>query len=364
MLSLLKSKPQQNTLRQLFNYQLGQGLTPILGAVRPAQQASLPRDFNFDAHLFHAQFGSSHYGVMIPDLPEPYRYLSFASVIAEPGAQITQASAKLSAYSPTDTATLVHSTALSTQAEAFRMYSVSQDLKFQQSPFRVDFAKDASLYEEAGIYRLVSALDDLKVDLSLTPTTALTWFAHSRWYQHFSLLMRYDGTISQQGHSVDVSGLCTLEHFKSASVSMLPKALGLQDISLPLTSFSYQVINLNAEEQLVLAFVGFAGQPAYTSVNYRHIDGTSIQYDHAYFEVIASKTEPMITLDGHAMEVPQSFCWTAHHEGVKVLDIVAVMDTPMCYGLAAGYVSSYQWTGEFQQLKAQGRGYVEFIDRR
>ena len=176
--------------------------------------------------------------------------------------------------------------------------------------------------------------------------------------------MQYEGTITQQGNTVQVSGLCTLEQFKSVAVSMLPKALGLQHLSVPLSSFSYQVINLNAEEQLVLAFVGFAGQPAYTSVNYRHIDGTSIQYDHAYFEVTASKTEPLITPDGHVMEVPQSFCWIAHHEGKKVLDIVAVMDTPFCYGLAAGYVSSYQWTGEVQQLKAQGRGYVEYIDRR
>ncbi len=364
MLPLLKSKPQKNTLRQLFNYQLGQGLTPILGAVRPAQQALLPRDYNFDAHLFHAQFGSTHYGVMIPDLPEPYRYLSFASVISEPGVQITQASANLSAYSATDTATLVHGTALSSQSEAFRIYSVPQELKFQQSPFRVDFAEDASLYEDQGIYRLVSHLDDLKVDLNLMPTHALTWFAHSRWYEHFSVLMQYEGTITQQDNTVQVSGLCTLEHFKSATVSMLPQVLGLNRFSLPLTSFSYQVINLNAEEQLVLAFVGFAGQPAYTSVNYRHIDGISIQYDHAYFEVTASKTEPLITPDGHVMEVPQSFCWIAHHQGEKVLDIVAVMDTPYCYGLAAGYVSSYQWTGTFQQVKTQGGGYIEFIDRR
>ena len=364
MLSLLKTKPQQNTFRQIFNYQLGQALAPVLGAVRPEQQARLPRDYNFDAHIFHSKFACTHYGVMIPDLPEPFRYLSYASVIGDPGVQITKVSPQLSAYGPAETATFVHGTALSDPHDAYRVYSISQDLKFQQSPFRIDYGADSTLLEEDGVYRLVSQLADLKVDLTLRPTDALTWFAYSGFYQHFSVLMHYQGRISQQGNTVEVSGLCTLEHCKAAAVSMLPKVLGLQQFSVPLTSFSYQVINLNESEQLVLAFVGFAGQPAYTSVNYRHVDGTTIHYDDASFEVTASKTEPLMTPDGYAMEVPQSFRWLVYHEGEKVLDLLAVVDTPYCYGLAAGYVSSYQWSGQFKQQKAEGRGYLEYIDRR
>lgn len=364
MLTLLKSTPQNKTVQQKVKYRLGQVGIKILGAVQADKQALLPRDYDFDAHIFHPQFASTHYGVMIPDLPEPYRYLSYASVIGDVGAKITKVSSHISPYTPQDTATSIHGTALSTTHEAFHVYSISQDLKFQQSPFRVDFAKDSSLYEEEGIYRLVSDLGDLKVDLTLSATNALTWFAHSMFYQHFSVLMRYTGTITQQGKTVEVHGLCTLEHWKAIAVSQLPKPLLSQDLSLPLTSFTYQVINLNEQEQLVLAFVGFAGQPAYTAVSYRHVDGISIQYDEACFDVVALKTESLITPDGYAMQVPQSFRWVVHHEGEKVLDILAVVDTPYCYGLAAGYVSSYQWTGEFKGQKAEGRGYLEFIDRR
>lgn len=64
------------------------------------------------------------------------------------------------------------------------------------------------------------------------------------------------------------------------------------------------------------------------------------------------------------MEVPQSFRWVVNHAGEKVLNLLAVVDTPYCYGLAAGYVGSYQWIGEFKGQKAEGRGYLEFIDRR
>lgn len=364
MHSYLSSTPRNHTVQQKVKYRLGQVGTKLLGAVTPEQQADLPRDYNFDAHVFHPKFACTHYGVMISDLPEPYRYLSYASVIGDPGISIVNVSEKISPYGALDTATLVHGTAISNQKEAFRVYSAEKDLKFQQSPFRVDYAEDSSLYEEDGVYRLVTNLDDLKVDLTLTPTDALTWFAYSSLYEHFSILMRYTGTLTQQGKTVEVSGLCTLEHCKASSVSKLPKGLGLQHLHLPLTSFSYQVINLNDEEQLVLAFVGFAGEPAYTAVSYRHVNGTSIQYEQAVFEVVALKTESLMTPDGYAMEVPQSFRWVAHHAGEKVLEILAVVDTPYCYGLAAGYVTSYQWTGEFNGKKAEGRGYLEFIDRR
>ena len=364
MHSLLSSTPRNYTIQQKVKYRLGQVGTKLLGAVAPEHQAELPREYDFDAHVFHSQFASTHYGIMIPDLPEPYRYLSYASVIGDVGAKITKVSPKLTDLAPENTATLVHGTALSETKDAYKIYDIQHQLKFQQSPFRIDFAEDSSLYEEDGNYRLVSNLADLKADLTLTPTDALTWFAHSSLYQHFSVLMKYSGTLTQQGKTIEISGLCTLEHWKAISVSMLPKQLLTHNLTLPLSSFSYQVINLNAEEQLVLAFISFAGEPAYTAVSYRHVDGTSIQYDQADFEVIALKTDPLITPDGYVMEVPQSFRWVVSHEGEKVLDLIAVVDTPYCYGLAAGYVTSYQWIGEFKRQKAEGRGYLEFIDRR
>lgn len=364
MHSLLSSTLQSRSVQQKLKYRIGQIGTKLLGAVAPHVQASLPRDYNFDAHVFHSQFASTHYGIMIPDLPEPYRYLSYASVIGNVGAKITKISPKLTNLAPENTATLVHGTALCDVKEAYRIYDIEYQLKFQQSPFRIDFAEDSALYEEDGSYRLVSNLEDLKVDLTLKPTDALTWFAHSFVYQHFSVLMHYEGTLTQQGKTIQISGLCTLEHWKVVALSMLPKVFLPPQFTLPMTSFSYQVINLNDEEQLVLAFVGALGQPAYTAVSYRHVDGRSTQYEQAEFEVIASKTESLMTPDGHAMEVPQSFRWVAHHEGEKILDILAVVDTPYCYGLAAGYVGSYQWTGEIKGQKAEGRGYLEFIDRR
>lgn len=361
---LLSSIPKNKTIQQKVKYRLGQVGSKLLGAVQPFKQKQLPHTYNFDAHIFSKQFVSTHYGVMIPDLPEPFRYMSYASVIGDVGANITKTSKKITNLSPEQTVTFVHGTALSTTKDAFKIYSLSEQLKFQQKPFQVQYAEDSTLSEEEDHFYLLTRMDDFEVDLILKPTKALTWFAYSRFYQHFSVMMEYKGTITQQGITENVKGLCTLEHFKSVAISMLPAKFTPQNLTMPMTSFSYQVINLNDQEQLVLAFVGFLGEPTYTAVSYRHIDGTSIQYDDAVFKVIALNIEPQVTPDGFVMQVAQSFQWVVQHENQKVLDMIGVVDTPYCYGLAAGFVSSYYWSGEFKGQKAEGRGYLEYIDRR
>ncbi len=135
-------------------------------------------------------------------------------------------------------------------------------------------------------------------------------------------------------------------------------------IQLPVKIFSYQVINLDECQQLLLAFICYEDQPILTAVYYRHIDGTSVQFNgDVLFEVLKNKAEPQITPDGYSMNVPETFKWIAYHNEQQILEIYAEVDTPYCYGLAAGFVSSYKWGGSFKGKQCQGRGYLEFIDR-
>ena len=364
MHSLLSSTAKTKNVHQKIKYVLGQVGGRVLGAVSPARQAKLPRVYNLNAHVFSRRFASTHYGIMIPDLPEPFRYMSYASVIGDVGADITKTSKKISMLLAEEIATFVHGTALSETKDAFKVYAISEQLKFQQQPFQIQYADDSSLTQEADHYHLVTHMNGLQVDLILKPTDAITWFSYGPFYQHFSVLMHYEGVIIQQGITRQVTGLFTLEHWKAVTLSMLPQKFLLNDFTLPMTSFTYQVINLNDQEQLVLAFVGFLGQPAYTAISYRHVNGTSIQYDDAHFEVTTLQEQAEITPDGFAMQVPKFFTWRAKHHGQWIVNIVAEVDTAYCYGLAAGYVTSYKWQGEFNQKIAEGRGYLEYIDRR
>ena len=365
MLPLLNSKMRPLTLKDRIKFKTGQFATQLLGAVTPERQAQLPHIYDLDAHVFSAFFSSTHYGIMIPDFPAPYQYLSCAAVIGDLGAPITHIPKSQTTLSANNRASLVHGTALSRSDQAYKIYNIEKDLKFQQQPFKVQFGHETVLDQRNGHYYLKTQRDDLTVDLVLTASPAITWFSHSVFYQHFSVLMHYEGYFKHFDQRVDVRGLCTLEHWKSISQSTLvPKQMLNDRACIALNAFSYQVINLNAEEQLVLAFICFAGQPAYTAISYRHVNGTSIQYDEAYFAVTHLHDKPEITPDGHVMYVPKLFTWQAKHQGQWVLNITAEVDTAYCYGLAAGYVAGYQWQGEFKQHSTTGRGYLEFIDRR
>lgn len=359
--SLIKTQSFKDKINRKFA-EISGGL---LGVVKPKRQQLLPKNYDLAPHLNYKQYGSTHYGVMIPDLPEPFRYLSWASVIGYVGFPITDSDYQLSKRGKGDTASLVHGTALSKVEDAFKIYSINDDLIFSKNPFEVNFNNHTSLKEVEGGYLLKTNRDDLQLELKLKPTKSMTWFAYGPFYKHFSVMMHYQGQIIQNGQTIEINGICTLESWKAISTSMLKNKFLVKHIQLPVKIFSYQVINLDSEQQLLLAFICYEDQPILTAIYYRHVDGISIQLNgNIVFEVTKNQTEHQVTPDGYKMRVPDTFKWVAHHDSEIILEIYAQVDTPYCYGLAAGFVSSYMWTGQFKGKKYKGRGYIEFIDRR
>lgn len=366
MKKLINSNRKRLNVREKINYNLGQIGIKILGAVPPEKQVCLPQNYNFDAHIFSKHFKSTHYGIMVPDLPDPYRYLTCTSIIGDIGVNVTHVPSNQTDLNPADTATLIHGTALTQQKNAYQILSIRDQILLKKEPFEVQYGDTTKIYVEDQKYYLETNRSDLKVKLEMTPTSALTWFSYNKIYQHFSVLMQYKGYFIENQKQVNISGLCTLEHWKCIGFStVLPKKILNDHLLLPLDSFSYQVINIDAEQQLVLVYTGFAQQPAYLTVSYRNINGTSIQYDgEIIFEVEELLSSALITPDGYQMDVPKSFKWIAYHQGKKVLNIHAIVDTEYCYGLGAGYVSSYSWNGKFEGTHLSGKGYLEYIDRR
>jgi|GEM_PF-308341 len=365
-MELINSQNPPQTIKDYYQAVMARSAHRLLGVVHPEDQSATPRLFQIKPHGHHWRYASTHYGIMIPNLPEPLRYMSFAAVVGYVGFAITDVKAGLSSLGKGDTASLVHGTALSSTAEAYRTYAIRDDLTFKAAPFSVGFSQTSTLMQIGDDFMLRTQRHDLEVMLTLTPIpAAISWFALSPLYHHFSNLMTYQGTITQHGQSYDVQGLCTLEHWNAVATSMSGSRWLTDHLQLPVNVFSYQVINLNAEEQLLLAYITYGDQPVLTSVYYRNIRGVSIQFDgETTFEVTAVQAEPLITPDGDAMSVPDTFVWRAHHQGKQVLELYATVDTPYCFGLAAGYVTAYQWHGTFRSQACTGRGYMEFIDKR
>ncbi|WP_228253477.1 DUF6670 family protein [Acinetobacter higginsii] len=318
-------------IKDIVNSKLAKFSGSLLGAVTPKKQSTLPKAFELSPHIDYKRYGSTHYGIMVPDLPEPYRYLSWASVIGYVGFPITDSEYQMSIRGKGDTASLVHGTALSSTEEAFKTYSIVDDIQFSEKPFSVIFNNETSLTEIDNGFLLTTKREDLQIEIHLVPTGAITWFAYGSLYKHFSVLMKYEGRMIQNDESIEVNGLCTLESWKAIATSMLKNQTLVNAIQIPVKIFSYQVINLDDEQQLVLAFICYEDQPILTSVYYRHIDGTSIQFNgDIRFEVTKNKVEPQITPDGYSMYVPETFEWIAYHDNLKILEIRAEVDTAYC----------------------------------
>ena len=65
------------------------------------------------------------------------------------------------------------------------------------------------------------------------------------------------------------------------------------------------------------------------------------------------------------MRLPQTFQWIIRDgDGVIFITILGEVDTPFTYGLGSGYVGAYQYSGSYNHRTIQGRGYIEYIDRR
>ena len=120
----VSSQSKNKVFKDKINQKIAKISGDLLGAVTSDRQDLQPKDYDLSPHTESRRYGSTHYGVMIPDLAEPYRYLSWASVLGYVDFPITDSEYQLSQRGKGDTASLVHGTALSTTDEAYRVYSV------------------------------------------------------------------------------------------------------------------------------------------------------------------------------------------------------------------------------------------------
>ncbi|WP_410209442.1 DUF6670 family protein [Aquirhabdus sp.] len=357
-------RPPQGIKDRLAN-KAAQSIAALFGIPKPGQQIPFPALALFSPHVDSLRFGSTHFGIMIPDLPAPHQFMSFASILGMLGVKIVDVDHAVSSDGPRHTALLVHGTA-QTPNDAFSSYGMKTDMDIKADGSLIRFGKDAELSGVYPNFKLKSQRDGFSTDINLTATGDITWFGHSPFYQHFSLLIRYDGTFTHHGKSIPITGLCTWEYWQAVSLYLPVNKLIPRRFKLGADFFTYQVINLNQETQLLLAYVAFLDRPLAKFAYIRTVGGGSQQLDaDVRFKVLTAQAEPAIAPDGFAMTLPQTFRWTiTSRTGESLFEINATVDTPMLYGLAAGYVGAYHWEGTRNGQPLTGRGYVEYIDQR
>lgn len=313
-------------------------------------------------HIRSRFYGWTHYGVMIPDLPEPHRFFSIMSIIGTPGALAFDNDHAL-VDRPRGNATVVCGTA-ATHPAHFGGYSIARDCDMAEDGSRIRFGQQVEITGRYPDYRIRAGWDGFALDIALTCTDKVSWFVKNPLYDHLSLLSHYQGVVRLGEETQDIAGACTFEYAACPSPYLLRERPLPERLKAPVDFFTYQIINFPDGEQLLLVQVMLAGRTLITAAYLRSPGEYSRTLRDTTFEVLTYQSEPAMSPDGKLMRLPRTFRWQAREAGQVVLDLTGTVDTPMTYGLGSGYVGGYHYTGMRRGEPVSGPGYIEYIDRR
>lgn len=308
------------------------------------------------------RFGWTHYGVMIPDLPEPHRFFSAMSLIGATGSLAFDNDHAL-ADEPRRNASVVVGTAASHPAH-FGNYSTDRDFMCRPDGSLMKFGDDLTLAGSYPEYRLTGRFGGVDVDLALTNTDTVTWFVRNPVYKHLSLLTEYRGRFSTAAGSTDVTGLCAFEYGACPSPYQLRSTPLPPALKAPLDLFVYQIVNLGPDDQVLLSHHCIGGTPFITTALHRsrHAYGRSL--GRAEFRVERYRDHPEPTPYGIPMRIPSVTRFTARDDRGVALDVRAELDTTLTFGLGSGFVTGFRHESTWRGEPISGRGYMEYIDRR
>ncbi len=328
-------------------------------------RVGLPEDTRFppsSTGLFTK--GASHYGIMIPDLPEPHRFLAHMVVIGATGFRAWDDNGAVDGPAR-GVAQLGWGTARSDPARSFHVFSADEtDLASDGGVLR--FGPDHLLALDFPTVRLRSSLDGLDVSLELQCTGDISWVADSGIYRHFSLLCLYEGTIAEGGSvPLEVSGTGTFEYGIGYLPYMdLPRMLPTP-FKVPADFFTYHVVDLGRGEQIVACAIGAFGDLTAGMAADLRVAGAGVHRigAEAEFVVTAFAPEPTGFAGRAEMVLPATFTWRFTHDDGTVSYLDGTVDTEWLYA-GMGYIAGYHWCGEVEGRLRSGRAYVEYSDRR
>jgi hypothetical protein len=331
----------------------------VVGATRP-DEGVLPAGPVFPPHLHSRRWAWTHYGVMIPDLPDPHRFLACMAIVGTTGSR-TFDTDHARVDGPRRSASLVTGTAVTAPGSSYRQYSTRFDCHLAPDGSFVRLGDDLTITGTGRERHVVIDRDGFTASLDLRLTDAATWFARGPVWEHLSVLTRYDGTITWEGTTEQVTGTGTFEWARSAGVhAVLPWALPAR-LKAPADTFAYCVIDLDADTQLLLSGFGLLGRPALDAAYVRSTTGAPERHVTGVRMVVEERGEEVTTPDGRRTRPPRVLHWTSADDRI---DVVVRVDTPLLYGLGSGHVGGVAHTGTLDGRALAGQGYLEVIDRR
>lgn len=305
------------------------------------------------------RYGWTHYGVMIPDLPEPHRYFSVMVMAGTPGFAAFDVE-RQTVDRPRDVATVSVSTAAA-DAYQYGVCSMVRDCDLADDGSRLEFGSELQITGTFPRFTVEVNTTGLQAEFEFECGSKATWFIKSAIYDHLSFIARYRGTISSAAGSQDVAGVGNIEYARCIgpySLRRSPRPLPAP-LQIPLDFFTYHVVNV-PDGQILFARMNIARQLAAGIFAFRTLDGGRnwSTIDDTYFEVDEYFDQPQTAPDGSRMRLP-----AIARFGVRDrIDVHAQYDSPQRYGVGMGYITGYRATVTMPDARVETRGYSEYVN--
>lgn len=109
-LAMINSQVYPQGFDFLLGKMIAKGFDKAINIIKPDFVHELPDDLTFDPYVDSKVYGCMHYGIMISDLPEPFKFLACASIIGNSGFRVFDIDHASQKHGPLGMVTLAHGT--------------------------------------------------------------------------------------------------------------------------------------------------------------------------------------------------------------------------------------------------------------
>lgn len=290
--------------------------------------------------------------LILPNLPEPFHYLNFISLIGQPRIPICYNASAITTTA-IDTATVLVTSGLSTVGH-LKSYSAKEQCQLEQDRYQfldvdqiqVDFPN----YYFKRIDEELSCQLTVNIRADIENHSALHWGVGDYWYARCQC--EGEITYKKQKYQIEAQGI--LKHARA--------------IYFPFIAFhffTYQVIQVNANLQIILSELRNQwNNIIFSRIEIQSNEQKSILYDHQVVLDITRVYPKVQTPNGREMYLAREFIWQYQEKNQIIFQLKAQSRGDYKFGLGAGYVGSFNYELIWNNENHKGSGYCEYIDCR
>ncbi|KAK2591785.1 hypothetical protein QQS21_010516 [Conoideocrella luteorostrata] len=310
----------------------------------------------------------THYGVYIPNLPEPFGYLNVLILFGAVDLTIF----KHPKYMPDGPQPAVQNAAQlttvmsSTAAQGHHFdkgYDSVSECRLPDSGTPLRWGEDLSIAFDYQRQTAVVEADfhqnnhqwSYKLDVTFGETAV--WFISTPYYDHLSLPVR--GTLNIAGQAIPITGALEFARCKPAPIPLKMH----NAVAASTNYFIYHVVELDNGMQILWGEVRNAFMPPRKFVHVRRVpDGQVIESFTTELQVEVLKEEMVTSNAGQVTRMPCEFRAGVVREGETVLEILGKVNTPLRDGAGGGYVAGYSAAVKYRAEQRKGWGMFEWVD--